>query len=202
MSKTRNDGRHIADSTDSASLAYHDMLACTLTVYTAEAPAGSILAASFPMGYHVSLMSPRCRMESQSAGLGNLSSSGGPLTAINGAAGDGAPHPKWEWAATRVRQRRELCDQRAQTHDAIAVFWQKWAAPLAWGTAVLAALSALSVVASVGVPAMIFSILDRHRSGNGRGVPTVRGSEIASRCSDGLRTPCTQAWRCRGSGPR
>jgi hypothetical protein len=98
-------------------------------------------------------------MESQSASLGNLSSSGGSLAAINGSAGDGAPHPKWEWAASRVRQRRELCDQRAQVHDAIAVFWQRCAAPLAWGTAVLAALSAVAVVASLGVPAMIFSIL-------------------------------------------
>jgi hypothetical protein len=94
-----------------------------------------------------------------SAILGNLSPSGGPLTMISGSAGDGAPHPKWDWAATRVRQRRELCDQRAQTHDAVAVFWQKSAAPLAWCTAVLAALSALSVVAGVSVAAMIFSIL-------------------------------------------
>ena len=30
--------------------------------------------------------------------------------AISGAAGDGAPHPKWEWAASRVRQRRDLCE--------------------------------------------------------------------------------------------
>jgi hypothetical protein len=98
-------------------------------------------------------------MESQSASLANLSSSGGSLAALSGAAGDGVPHPKWEWAAIRVRQRRELCDQRAQTHDAIAVFWQRWAAPLAWGTAVLAALSAVSVVASITVAAMAFSIL-------------------------------------------
>jgi hypothetical protein len=97
-------------------------------------------------------------MESPGAVLGNLSSSGGPPTAISGA-GDGAPHPKWEWAASRVRQRRDLCDQRARAHDAKAVFWQKWAAPLAWGTAVLAALSALSVVANVSLVAMILSIL-------------------------------------------
>jgi hypothetical protein len=98
-------------------------------------------------------------MGPQSATLGNLSSSAAPSPGISGSAGDGAPHPKWEWAATRVRQRRELCDQRARTHDAIAVFWQKSAAPLAWCTAVLAALSALSVVAGVSVPAMIFSVL-------------------------------------------
>ena len=97
-------------------------------------------------------------MEPQSAMLGNLSSSG-PLAVINGPAGDAAPHPKWEWAAARVRQRRELCDERAQTHDAIAVFWQRSAAPLAWGTAVLAALSALFVVAGFSIPAVIFSIL-------------------------------------------
>jgi hypothetical protein len=98
-------------------------------------------------------------MESQSAGLGNLSSSGGPLTAASGSAEDGAPHPKWEWAASRVRQRRDLCDQRARAHDQKAVFWQKWAAPLAWVTAVLAALSALLVVANVGLPAMALTIL-------------------------------------------
>ena len=98
-------------------------------------------------------------MESPSAVLGNPSSSGGLPTSISGAAGDGAPHPKWEWAASRVRQRRELCDQRARAHDAKAVFWQRWAAPLAWGTAILAALSALSVVANVSLVAMVLSIL-------------------------------------------
>jgi hypothetical protein len=98
-------------------------------------------------------------MESPSAGLVNPSSSGGTPTAISGAAGDGAPHPKWEWAASRVRQRRDLCDQRARAHDATAVFWQRWAAPLAWGTAILAALSALSVVANVSLVAMVLSIL-------------------------------------------
>jgi hypothetical protein len=98
-------------------------------------------------------------MESQSAVLGNPSSSDGIPSAISGAAGDGAPHPKWEWAASRVRQRRDLCDQRARAHDAQAVFWQKWAAPLAWGTAILAALSALSVVANVSLLAMVLSIL-------------------------------------------
>jgi hypothetical protein len=98
-------------------------------------------------------------MESQSAGLGSLSSSGGPLTAASGSADDGTPHPKWEWATTRVRQRRDLCDQRARAHDEKAVFWQKWAAPLAWVTAVLAALSALLVVANVSLPAMALSIL-------------------------------------------
>lgn len=97
-------------------------------------------------------------MESPSSVLANSSSSGGPTIASSGAAGDGAPHPKWEWAASRVRQRRDLCDQRAQAHDATAVFWQKWAAPLAWGTAVLAALSALAVVANVSLVAMILSI--------------------------------------------
>ena len=98
-------------------------------------------------------------MESQSAVLGNLSSPGGAPTAVSGANGDGAPHPKWEWAASRVRQRRDLCDQRARAHDATAVFWQKWAAPLAWGTALLAALSALSVVANITLAAMILSIV-------------------------------------------
>jgi hypothetical protein len=78
---------------------------------------------------------------------------------MSGAGGDGAPHPKWEWAASRVRQRRDLCDQRARAHDSRAVFWQKWAAPLAWGTAVLAALSALAVVANVSLAAMVLSIL-------------------------------------------
>ena len=125
-------------------------------------------------------------MESQSAVLGNLSSSGGPPTAVSGAAGDGAPHPKWEWAASRVRQRRDLCDQRARAHDATAVFWQKWAAPLAWGTAVLAALSALSVVANISLAAMILSIRCCHRCVNGRGVSAVGHSEIAPGGSDGL----------------
>jgi hypothetical protein len=97
-------------------------------------------------------------MEPQSSILGNLSPSA-PLTVISGSPADGAPHPKWEWAATRVRQRRELCDERARTHDATAVFWQRAAAPLAWCTAVLAALSALSIVATVGVAAVLFSIL-------------------------------------------
>jgi hypothetical protein len=99
-------------------------------------------------------------MESQSVGLANLSSSGGgPLKASNGAADEGIPHPKWEWAVGRVRQRRDLCDQRARAHDEIAVFWQRWAAPLAWATAVLAALSALAVVANASLAAMAFSIL-------------------------------------------
>jgi hypothetical protein len=98
-------------------------------------------------------------MESPSAGLGNPSTAGGPPTAISGSGGDGAPHPKWEWAAIRVRQRRDLCDQRARAHDARAVFWQKWAAPLAWSTAVLAALTALAVVADVDLVAMVLSIL-------------------------------------------
>jgi hypothetical protein len=98
-------------------------------------------------------------MESQSATLGNIASSGGQIATIGSSVGDGAPHPKWEWAASRVRQRRALCDQRAESHDAIAVFWQRWAAPLAWSTAVLAALSALMVVASFSVAAMIFSVL-------------------------------------------
>ena len=98
-------------------------------------------------------------MESQSADLGNLSSSRVPVTAANGSADEGAPHPKWEWAVDRVRQRRDLCDQRAGAHDEIAVFWQRWAAPLAWATAVLAALSALSVVANATWPAMALSIL-------------------------------------------
>ncbi len=97
-------------------------------------------------------------MESLNAGLGNLSSSGGALTALSGP-DESAPHPKWEWAASRVRLRRELCDQRARAHDAKAVFWQRWAAPLAWVTAVLAALSALLVVANVTLPAMVLSIL-------------------------------------------
>src|SRR4030095_888924 len=98
-------------------------------------------------------------MESPSAVLGNPSSSGGTPPAISGSAGDGAPHPKWEWASSRVRPRRDLCDHRARAHDATAVFWQKLAAPLAWGTAILAALSALSVVANVSLLAMVLSIL-------------------------------------------
>src|SRR5215204_3703034 len=97
-------------------------------------------------------------MESPTSVSGNPSSGASPI-ATSGAAGDGAPHPKWEWAASRVRQRRDLCDQRARAHDATAVFWQKWAAPLAWGTAVLAALSALAVVANVSLVAMVLSIL-------------------------------------------
>ena len=107
-------------------------------------------------------------MESQSASLVNLSSSvslpssGWPPTvptAANGSADEGVPHPKWEWAVERVRQRRDLCDQRARAHDDIAVFWLRWAAPLAWATAVLAALSALAVVANAGMPAIVLSVL-------------------------------------------
>lgn len=98
-------------------------------------------------------------MESQGTGLVNLASAGAPPSAASSAADEGAPHPKWEWAANRVRQRRDLCDQRARAHDEKAVFWQKWAAPLAWATAVLGALSALLVVANVGVMAMALSIL-------------------------------------------
>lgn len=98
-------------------------------------------------------------MESQNAVSGNPSASSSPLVGINLPTDDGAPHPKWEWATSRIHQRRELCDQRALAHDARAVFWQKWAAPLTWLTAVLAALSGLSVVASMGLLATLFSIL-------------------------------------------
>jgi SMODS and SLOG-associating 2TM effector domain len=98
-------------------------------------------------------------MESQSAASPNHASSGNPLAGISALAGDGAPHPKWEWATTRIRQRRELCDQRALAHDARAVFWQRWAAPLTWLTAVLAALTGLSVVAGMTLTATVLSIL-------------------------------------------
>jgi hypothetical protein len=104
-------------------------------------------------------------MESQSVSLVNLSSSvnlpssGGPVATTHGSAEEGVPHPKWEWAVDRVRQRRDLCDQRARAHDDIAVFWLRWSAPLAWATAVLAALSALAVVASAGMPAIVLSVL-------------------------------------------
>ncbi len=97
---------------------------------------------------------PRCRMEPQSAGLDN-----GRLTTATDFVEEGTPHPKWEWAASRVRQRRDLCDQRARAHDQKAVFWQKCSAPLAWVTAVLAALSALLVVANVSLAAMALTIL-------------------------------------------
>lgn len=98
-------------------------------------------------------------MESQSAASGNPTSSGTAIIGIGGLAGDGAPHPKWEWATTRIRQRRELCDQRAIAHDARAVFWQRWAAPLTWLTAVLAALTGVSVVANMTFTATALSIV-------------------------------------------
>lgn len=98
-------------------------------------------------------------MESQSAASGTPSASSIPLVGINLPADDGAPHPKWEWAATRIHQRRELCDKRASAHDTRAVFWQKWAAPLTWLTAVFAALAGVSVVASMNFLATFFSIL-------------------------------------------
>jgi hypothetical protein len=85
-----------------------------------------------------------------------------PVSAIagmNNMTGDASPHPKWEWPASRIRQRRDLCDQRAQAHDTKAVFWQQLAAPLAWATAVLAALTGLSVVANLGLAAKILAIL-------------------------------------------
>ena len=98
-------------------------------------------------------------MESQSVVPGNLASSGSPLSGISMPADDGAPHPKWEWATSRIHQRRDLCDQRALAHDARAVFWQKWAAPLTWLTAVLAALTGLAVVANMNFAATTLSIL-------------------------------------------
>jgi SMODS and SLOG-associating 2TM effector domain len=98
-------------------------------------------------------------MDSHSAVSANHPSTGSALTGASTPAGDGSPHPKWEWAASRIRQRRDLCDQRAQAHDARAVFWQQWAAPLAWIAAVFAALSALSVVANITLAATALSIL-------------------------------------------
>ena len=98
-------------------------------------------------------------MESQHAVSGNPSASSSPLIGIALPMDDGAPHPKWEWATGRIHQRRELCDQRALAHDARAVFWQKWAAPLTWLTAVLAALTGLTVVASMTLLATLLSIL-------------------------------------------
>jgi plasmid stabilization system protein ParE len=98
-------------------------------------------------------------MDPHSAISGNPPSSGSALAAVSSAAGDAAPHPKWEWATSRIRQRRELCDQRAQAHDARAVFWQQWSAPLAWITAVFAALSAVAVVANIPLAATALSIL-------------------------------------------
>jgi len=98
-------------------------------------------------------------MESQSAAPGNLAASGNPVVGISALAGDGAPHPKWEWAASRIHQRRELCNQRALAHDARAVFWQRWAAPLTWLTAVLAALTGLAVVAGMIFAATMLSIV-------------------------------------------
>jgi hypothetical protein len=98
-------------------------------------------------------------MESQNAVSGNLASPSTPLLGISVAEEDGAPHPKWEWATSRIHQRRELCDQRARAHDVRAVFWQKWAVPLTWLTAVLAALTGLSVVAGMTFVATLLSIL-------------------------------------------
>lgn len=98
-------------------------------------------------------------MESQTAAPSNLAPSVNQLAGVSTLAGDGAPHPKWEWATTRIRQRRELCDQRALAHDARAVFWQRWTAPLAWLTAVLAALTGLSVAAGMSFAATALSIV-------------------------------------------
>jgi hypothetical protein len=98
-------------------------------------------------------------MESQNAVSGNHASPSVPLAGISVPADDGEPHPKWEWATSRIHQRRELCDQRALEHDTRAVFWQKWAAPLTWLTAVLAALTGLAVVASMIFLATLLSIL-------------------------------------------
>jgi hypothetical protein len=98
-------------------------------------------------------------VDSHSAVSVNTAPSPSTVAGMSNAVGDSAPHPKWEWATSRIRQRRDLCDQRAQTHDARAAFWQRWAAPLAWATAVLAALSALSVVANMSVVAAPLSIL-------------------------------------------
>jgi hypothetical protein len=99
-------------------------------------------------------------MDSQNAALGSPSASSIPaLVGINVPPDDGTPHPKWEWATSRIHQRRELCDRRALAHDAKAVVWQQWAAPLTWFTAVLAALSALCVVASMSLLATILSIV-------------------------------------------
>jgi hypothetical protein len=60
--------------------------------------------------------------------------------------------------ANRVLERANLCRSRAARHSVSASAWYRWATPLAWLTAVLAAVSGVTVVADYNVAAVILSL--------------------------------------------
>jgi hypothetical protein len=64
----------------------------------------------------------------------------------------------WGDVSQRLFTRRQLCEQRQTLHDQRAERWTRIATPLAWLTAVLAAVSGLSIVADYSVAAVILSI--------------------------------------------
>jgi hypothetical protein len=67
---------------------------------------------------------------------------------------------RWDWAWSRIIERRDLAQRRARIHGRRALWWQRAATPLAFVTAILAALSGLSIVS------------DSHRLAVGFGIAT------------------------------
>lgn len=65
---------------------------------------------------------------------------------------------RWEDVARLVDTRTVLCQERLLAHDRMASRWRTVATPLAWLTAVSAALSGLTVIADIAVLAVILSI--------------------------------------------
>ena len=72
-----------------------------------------------------------------------------------------AVHPGVTWGAvtTRAQERIALCVQRVAQHDTNAYRWRRVAEPLAWLTALLAALSGISVVADTLEVATVLAIV-------------------------------------------
>ena len=72
-----------------------------------------------------------------------------------------AVHPGVTWGAVKERaeERITLCVQRVAQHDTSAYRWRRVAEPLAWLTALLAALSGISVVADNLEVATVLAIL-------------------------------------------
>jgi hypothetical protein len=96
------------------------------------------------------------KQELKGPNSGKSSDQGSPQTTVQ-ARYQSRP-PKLEWAANRLSERRDLCRHRARDHDKKAVFWQQWATPLVWLTAVLAGLSGVTVVAEADLAAIILSV--------------------------------------------
>jgi len=65
----------------------------------------------------------------------------------------------WASLADRVYKRVKICERGALEHHKKTKAWQRWATPLAWLTAVLAAISGVTVVAEQEMASTIFSLL-------------------------------------------